>query len=207
MMMVVAKPENICERPSESIPQFTSTLTDGMELFAGLYPVEITYQSEHPMKEAQILINDKFYRTIDLNGQKQGTAKAEFSISLADGTDQLVTLRVVDTFGYSTSRNYRIKVLDRDANDPVIKTDNPTTMNVKSGQQVTLSGTINDQSDVSKIQIFVNDIIYGTLQGVKKYHFTLKTPSELAVGRHIITIQVTDFQKNVTTQVHTVNVQ
>lgn len=78
---------------------------------------------------------------------------------------------------------------------------------MKSGQQVTLSGSINDESDVSKIQIFVNDVIYGTLQGVKKYNFTLKTPGDLAVGKHTISIQVTDFQKNVATQVHTVNVQ
>ena len=62
MMMVVAKPENICERPSETIPQFTTTLIDNAELFAGLYPIEITFKSEHPMKEAQILINDKLYR-------------------------------------------------------------------------------------------------------------------------------------------------
>ncbi len=207
MMMVVAPPENICERPTESVPQFTSTLTDGMELFSGIYPVEIEYQSVNPMKEAQILINDVFYRSINLNNQTQGKAKAEFSINSADGADQMVTLRVVDTFGYSTSRNYRVKVLGRDAAVPVIKTDNPTMMNIKSGQQITLSGTINDESDVSKIQIFVNDIIYGTLQGVKKYNFTLKTPGDLAVGKHIITIQVTDFQKNVTTLVHTVNVQ
>jgi hypothetical protein len=53
----------------------------------------------------------------------------------------------------------------------------------------------------------VNDVIYGTLQGVKKYNFTLKTPGDLALGKHIVTIQVTDFQKNVTTQVHTINVQ
>ena len=207
MMLVVAKPENICERPTESVPQFTSSLTDNMELFSGIYPVEIDFQSENPMKEAQILINDVMYRSMNLNNQKQGKTKAEFSISRADGADQMVTLRVVDTFGYSTSRNYHIKVLDRDAVNPVIKTDNPTTMNVKSGQQITLSGTINDESDVSKIQIFVNDVIYGTLQGVKKYNFTLKTPGDLAVGKHIITIQVTDFQKNVTTLVHTVNVQ
>ena len=207
MMLVVAKPENICERPTESVPQFTSSLTDNMELFSGIYPVEIDFQSENPMKEAQILINDVMYRSMNLNNQKQGKTKAEFSISRADGVDQMVTLRVVDTFGYSTSRNYHIKVLDRDAVNPVIKTDNPTTMNVKSGQQITLSGTINDESDVSKIQIFVNDVIYGTLQGVKKYNFTLKTPGDLAVGKHIITIQVTDFQKNVTTLVHTVNVQ
>lgn len=207
MMMVLAKPENICERPSESIPQFTTTLIDNSDLFAGLYPIEINYNSEHPMKEAQILINDKIYRGIDLNGQKQGVAKAEFSLSNADGADQIVTVRVIDTFGYSTSRNYHIRLLGKDIVNPLIKTDNPTTINVKSGQNVTLSGTINDQSDVSKIQIFVNDVIYGTLQGVKKYNFTLKTPAELAVGKHIITIQVTDFQKNVTTQVHTVNVQ
>lgn len=207
MMTVVAKPENICERPSESVPQFTSTLTDGMELFSGLYPVEITFQSEHSMKEAQILINDKFYRSINLNDQKQGKVKAEFSISRADGLDQVVTLRVVDTFGYSTSRNYRIRILDRDDRVPTIETTNPTIMNIKSGQQVTLSGTINDESDISKIQIFVNDVIYGTLQGVKKYNFTLKTPSDLAIGKHIITIQATDFQNNVGTMVHTVNVQ
>ncbi len=59
MMTVVAKPENICERPTESIPQFTTTLTDNMELFAGLYPIEVTFKSIHPMKEVQILINDK----------------------------------------------------------------------------------------------------------------------------------------------------
>ncbi|MCB9807595.1 hypothetical protein H6768_07090 [Candidatus Peribacteria bacterium] len=100
-----------------------------------------------------------------------------------------------------------MRLLGKDVSSPVIKTDNSATINVKSGQNITLSGTINDESDVSKIQIFVNDVIYGTLQGVKKYNFTLKTPSELSVGKHIITIQVTDFQKNVTTQVHTVNVQ
>ena len=53
----------------------------------------------------------------------------------------------------------------------------------------------------------MNDVIYGTLQGVKKYSFTLKTPGDLALGKHIVTIQVTDFQKNITTQVHTINVQ
>lgn len=206
-MMVVAPPENICERPDETVPQFTSTLTDNMELFSGIYPVEIDYQSVNPMKEAQILINDKMYRGINLNDQKQGKAKAEFSVSSADGASQMVTLRIIDAFGYSTSRNYRIKILDKDAVSPLIKTDNPTTINVKSGQQVTLSGTINDESDVSKIQIFVNDVIYGTLQGVKKYNFTLKTPEDLAPGKHIVTIQVTDFQKNVINQIHTVNVQ
>jgi penicillin-binding protein 1A len=207
MMMVVAKPENICERPSESIPQFTTTLTDNSQLFAGLYPIEITFTSEHPMKEAQILINDKIYRGINLNNQKEGTVKAEFSLSASDGASQVVTVRVIDTFWYSTSRNYRVQLLSKDGTNPIIKTDNPATINIKSGQQVILSGTINDQSDVSKIQIFVNDVIYGTLQWVKKYNFTLKSPGDLAAGKHIISIQVTDFQKNVTTQVHTVNVQ
>lgn len=207
MMTVVAKPENICERPSESIPQFTTTITDNMELFAGLYPIEITFNSEHPMKEAQILINDKLYRWINLSNQKEGTVKAEFSLSGSDGANQIVTVRVVDTFGYSTSRNYRVRILGKDIANPTIKTDNPAVINVKSGQQVALSGSINDESDVSKIQIFVNDVIYGTLQGVKKYNFTLKTPADLAPGKHTISIQVTDFQKNVTTQVHTVNVQ
>jgi hypothetical protein len=159
------------------------------------------------MKEAQILINDKVYRGIDLKEQKQGTVKAEFSLSNADGANQIITVRVVDTFGYSTSRNYHIRLLGKDIGNPVIKTDNPAVITIRTGQQITLAGTINDESDVSKIQIFVNDVIYGTLQGVKKYNFTLKTPSDLATGRHIITIQVTDFQKNVTTQTHTVNVQ
>jgi penicillin-binding protein 1A len=207
MMMVVAPPDNICERPDETVPQFTSTLTDNMELFSGIYPVEIDYQSVNPMKEAQILINDKMYRGINLNDQKQGKAKAEFSVSSSDGANQMITLRIIDTFGYSTSRNYQVKILDKDAVSPLIKTDNPATINIKSGQQITLSGTINDDSDVSKIQIFVNDVIYGTLQGVKKYNFTLKTPGDLAPGKHIVTIQVTDFQKNVTNQIHTVNVQ
>lgn len=207
MMTVVAKPENICERPSESVPQFTTTLTDNMELFPGLYPLEITFKSEHPMKEAQILINDKLYRGVNLGSQKEGSVKAEFSVSAADGENQRITIRVIDTFWYSTSRNYRVRVLSKDAANPTIKTDNPATINIKSGQQVTLSGTVNDQSDVSRIQIFVNDVIYGTLQWVKKYNFTLKSPSDLAVGKHIISIQVTDFQKNVTTQVHTINVQ
>lgn len=159
------------------------------------------------MKEAQILINDKIYRWINLNNQKEGTVKAEFSLSASDGASQVVTVRVIDTFWYSTSRNYRVQLLSKDGANPTIKTDNPATINIKSGQQVVLSGTINDQSDVSKIQIFVNDVIYGTLQGVKKYSFTLKSPGDIAVGKHIISIQVTDFQKNVTTQVHTVNVQ
>ncbi len=207
MMTVVAKPENICERPTESIPQFTTTLTDNMELFAGLYPIEVTFKSIHPMKEVQILINDKIYRWISLNDQKEGSVKAEFSVSPSDWVNQVITVRVIDTFGYSTSRNYRVQLLSKDSASPTIKTDNPASITIKSGQQVVLLGTINDQSDVSKIQIFVNDIIYGTLQWVKKYNFTLKSPGDLALGKHIISIQVTDFQKNVTTQVHTVNVQ
>jgi len=159
------------------------------------------------MKEAQILINDKLYRGVNLGSQKEGSVKAEFSVSGADGENQTITIRVIDTFWYSTSRNYRVRVLSKDAANPTIKTDNPATINIKSGQQVTLSGAVNDQSDVSRIQIFVNDVIYGTLQWVKKYNFTLKSPSDLAVGKHIISIQVTDFQKNVTTQVHTINVE
>lgn len=128
------------------------------------------------MKEAQILINDAFYRSINLGEKQNGTVKAEFGISRADGADQTITIRVVDTFGYSTSQNYRIKVLDKDATNPVIKTDNPNTVTIKNGQQISFSGTISDESDVSKIQVFVDDLLYGTFQGVKKYNFTLKSP-------------------------------
>lgn len=70
-----------------------------------------------------------------------------------------------------------------------------------------LSGTVQDSGDISKIQIFVDDVIYGTLQDVKKYSFSLQSPSEIDVGKHIITIQVTDFQRNVTTSTHTVNIK
>jgi len=159
------------------------------------------------MKEAQILINDAFYRSVDLVDKKSGTAKAEFGISSVDGADQTITIRVVDTFGYSTSQLYHIKVLDKNTNNPVIKTDNPTTMTIKNGQQINFSGTISDESDVSKIQVFVDDLIYGTFQGVKKYNFTLKSPSDLPIGKHLVTIQVSDFQKNLQTLVHTVTVQ
>lgn len=207
MMTVVAPPENICDRPDEAASDFTSSLTDNMQLFSGLYPVEITFNSDHTMKEAQILINDKFYRSINLWDKKSGSVKAEFGITAIDGADQIITLRVVDSFGYSTSKNYHVKVLDKDGTNPIIKTDNPTTMNIKSGQQISFSGTIDDQSDVSKIQVFVDDVLYGTFQGVKKYNFTLKSPSDLSVGKHIITIQVSDFQKNLQTLVHTVTVQ
>lgn len=204
---MVSKPENICDRPTEAVPQFTTSLTDGAELFSGLYPVEITYSSDHPMKEAQILINDAFYRSVNLGEKQSGTAKAEFGISRADGAEQSITIRVVDTFGYSTSRNYRIKVLDKDSNSPIIKTDNPTVMTIKNGQQISFSGTINDDSDISKIQVFVDDLLYGTFQGVRKYNFTLKSPADLPVGKHIVSIQVSDFQKNLQTLVHTVTVQ
>lgn len=74
-----------------------------------------------------------------------------------------------------------MKVLNKDGTSPIIKTDNPTVMNIKTGQQVSFSGTIDDQSDVSKIQVFVDDVLYGTFQGVKKYNFTLKSPSDLSV--------------------------
>lgn len=178
-----------------------------MEVFSGLYPLEITYNSEHPMKEAQILINDAFYRSISFGEKKSGTAKAEFGISRADGESQTITIRVIDTFGYSTSRNYKVKVLDKDKNNPVIKTDNPTLMTIKKGQQISFSGTISDESDVSKIQVFVNDLLYGTFQGVKKYSFTLKSPDDLNPGKNLVTVQVSDFQKNLQTLVHTVTVE
>lgn len=72
---------------------------------------------------------------------------------------------------------------------------------------MTLSGTVSDESDVSKIQVFVDSELYGTFQGVKKYNFTLKTPADLSVGKHIVSIQVSDFQKNLQTLVHTITVE
>jgi hypothetical protein len=207
ILTVVARPENVCERPTEAVPEFTTSITDGAEIFSGLYPIEITYNSDHPMKEAQILINNNFYRSVNLGEKKAGIAKAEFGISRIDGAEQTITVRVIDTFGYSTSRNYKIKVLDKDGQNPVIKTDNPTSINIKKGQQVTLSGTVSDESDVSKIQVFVDSELYGTFQGVKKYNFTLKTPADLSVGKHIVSIQVSDFQKNLQTLVHTITVE
>jgi hypothetical protein len=138
LMTVVSSPENICERPTESVPQFTSTLTDGIELFSGLYPIEIEFHSEHPMKEAKILINDVFYRSIDLQEKKDGKVKAEFGISASEGQNQNITISVVDTFGYSSSRNYRVKILDKDTKNPVIQTQNPSAITVKSGQPVVL---------------------------------------------------------------------
>lgn len=207
ILTIASVPENICERPNEAVPQFTSSLSDNMELFSWLYPVEINYNSEHPMKEAQILINDTFYRSVNLGEKQVGSVKAEFGISRSDGAEQTITIRVVDTFGYSTSRNYRIKVLDKDDKSPVIKTDNPTSMTIKKGQQISFAGIISDESDVSKIQVFVDDLLYGTFQWVKKYNFTLKSPADLSVGKHVVTVQVSDFQKNLQTLVHTVTVE
>lgn len=77
-MTIVSKPENVCERPDEAVAQFTSSLTDGMEIFSGLYPLEITFNSDYAMKEAQILINNVFYRSISLGERKTGSVKAEF---------------------------------------------------------------------------------------------------------------------------------
>lgn len=114
------------------------------------------------MKEARILINDVFYRSVDLQEKKDGKVKAEFGISGADGQNQVVTISVVDTYGYSSSRNYRIKILDKDVKNPVIQTQNPATITLKSGQPLVLSGTIADDSEISKIQVLLDDIIYGT---------------------------------------------
>lgn len=207
MLTVVAPPETICDRPTESIPQFTSNLSDGLELFSGMYPLEIEFQSEHPMKEIRILINDVFYRSIALDDAKDGKAKAEFGMSINDGVDQTVTLSMVDTYGFSSSRNYRVKILDQDVTPPVVVTENPQEITITAGTLLTLAGTIQDTSNISKIQIFVDDIIYGTLQDVKKYSFSLRSPSEIDIGNHSIKIQVTDFQKNITTHVHTVTVK
>jgi len=132
MLTVVAPPEVICDRPAESIPQFTSNLSDDLELFSGVYPLEIDFNSQHAMKEAQILVNDVFYRSVNLNDAKEGTAKAEFAVNITDGVSQIVTLRLVDTYGFSTSRNYRVKILDQDTKPPLIQTQNPAQITVTS---------------------------------------------------------------------------
>ena len=199
MMMVVAPPANICDRPSESIPQFTSTLTDGIELFSGLYPIEIDYRSDHPMKEAQVLINDVFYRSVSLQNNKEGKVKIEFSVSLNEWVNQIVTLRVIDTFGYSTSRNYAVKILDKDDQKPIIKSDSPLSISVTVGESVNISGIISDLSQIPKIQVFVDNIIYGTFTDTKKYALKFETPKDLPRWQYDITVQATDFQKNIGT--------
>ncbi len=130
MLTVVAPPDTICDRPAESIPEFTSNLSDDLELFSGVYPLEVDFKSEHAMKEVQILVNDVFYRSVNLNEKKEGKAKAEFSVNIADGITQTVTLRVVDTYGFSTSRNYRVKILDQDNTPPIIQTQNPSEITI-----------------------------------------------------------------------------
>ena len=98
-------------------------------------------------------------------------------------------------------------MLNKDGTSPIIKTDNPTVMNIKTGQQVSFSGTIDDQSDVSKIQVFVDDVLYGTFQGVKNiilpsnHHQISLFESISSVFRYLI------FRKNLQTLVHTVIVQ
>lgn len=71
MLTVVAPPDKICDRPAESIPEFTSNLSDDLELFSGIYPLEIDFSSQHAMKEAHILVNDVFYRSVNLNETKK----------------------------------------------------------------------------------------------------------------------------------------
>lgn len=207
MLTVVAPPDKICDRPAESIPEFTSNLSDDLELFSGIYPLEIDFSSQHAMKEAHILVNDVFYRSVNLNETKKWKAQAEFAVNIQDGSQQIITLRLIDTYGFSTSRNYRIKVLDNDTTSPAIQTQNPGQITIKSGSSVNFSGSIQDTSNISKIQIFVNDIIYGTLQDTNKYSFSLQSPSEIPVWTHTIIIQATDFQKNMSKSIHTVTVQ
>lgn len=58
---------------------------------------------------------------------------------MSGGASQIVTIRLVDTYGFSTSRNYRIKVLDQDTTPPVIQTQNPAQMTITSGALLNLS--------------------------------------------------------------------
>lgn len=78
MILASSLPQEICQRPDEIVPTFQSSLTDNVQLFSGIYPIEITYNSQNQMKEAVIIINDKKYRTINLGNTKSGTVKAEF---------------------------------------------------------------------------------------------------------------------------------
>lgn len=206
MILASSLPQEICQRPDEIVPTFQSSLTDNVQLFSGIYPIEITYNSQNQMKEAVIIINDKKYRTINLGNTKSGTVKAEFWISISEWHDQTVEVKVLDIYGYSTWETYNIRVLDSDKTNPVIQSNNESIIRVKSWQNVVISGSINDQSEVSMIQIIVNSEHYGTLQGVSKYNVTLKTPTELSIGKHVIQIQAIDFQRNISSHIHTVYV-
>lgn len=203
----MAPPDKICERPTESIPQFTTTLADNIELFPGIYPIEIEYHADHALKEIQIIINDEFYRSIPLADKKDGVAKAEFGMNQDNGSSQTVIVRVVDVYGYSSSRNYHIKVLENDDTPPVIVTQDLENITLTSGDPLHLTGVIQDGGAITRIQIFVDGIIYGTIQDTKSYDFTLQTPNEMDVGTHTVTIQATDFQKNTATKVYSVTVE
>jgi len=74
-------PENACERPNPSTPEFTTSLSEDLQLFAGIYPVKVTFDSDYPVRSIDITVNGEFYRSIDVNDKSSGTVSGEFALA------------------------------------------------------------------------------------------------------------------------------
>lgn len=132
-------PENACERPNPGSLTMTTSLTDDLKLFAGLYPVEITYDSDHPVRFIEIYVNGAFYRKIEINDRTSGKVKGNFALARTDGNRQTVTIKAIDKFGYSDTKTYNLELLDRDTTPPVIQSDVESPLVVSYGGPVRIS--------------------------------------------------------------------
>lgn len=189
-------PENACDRPNPSDPEFTTSLSENLQLFAGIYPVQVTFSSEYPVRSIDIYVNDEFYRSIDVNDKTSGTYSGEFAVARTEGNSQKVTISVVDKYGYSSTKEYEVELLDRDTIPPEIQSDVESPLTVSIGAPVTISGTVTDANDISKITFFLDGKLYGTVFDEKTYSITLDSISELGLGEHEIIVAAQDFQGN-----------
>ena len=189
-------PENACERPNPNAPKVTTSLSDGLQLFPGIYPVEVSFQSDYPIRSIEIYVNEAFYRSINVNDKTSGTYSGEFGLASTDGNKQQVIIKVVDKYGYSSSKIYDIQLLIRDTTPPVITLSTTNKIAVEIWAPVQISGTVSDVNDITKIEVYLNSDLYGSFSDAKSFEISLDSSRELGLGDHELIVVAEDFQGN-----------
>jgi hypothetical protein len=160
--------------------------------------IQIWYQSDSPLKQIDIYLDDVKIKQINLSGNKQGVYTWDIPIPKGTSGIKSLVLRAIDTQYYSQWSSYSVEVVGSDLIPPEITLINPSDNSISLYQWdfFNLRGEIKDTSSIRSINIYINGKAYKIGLTWREFTQVISTDN-LEPGENIILIEAVDFEFNI----------
>ncbi len=182
-------------------------IQNGDTLVAGSNYMQIWYQSDSPLKQIDVYLDDEKIKQINLSGDTQWVYAWDIPIPKGTSGRKNLVFRAIDSQYYSQGTSYSVDVISSDTVAPEITVTNPSdnSISLYEGDFFNLRGTVTDISSIRSINIYINGNAHKIGLTWREFTQVISTDN-LEPGQNTIRIEAVDFEFNIWETQVTVNV-